>query len=100
MAGDVDELAFTGHVRAAIEAGALLERGVVGPVDQHHAQVEAGHADAAERLAAPRLQPIPPRLGADLPGRDGHGCAWLDRRPLERFDTPLVALREFVLLPV
>jgi hypothetical protein len=64
MAGDIDELALTGHRSAEIPAGATLQRVGVGAVDDDHVEVESRHPEPCDRIAS--LRRASPRLRVPL----------------------------------
>ena len=99
MAGDVDEAVLARHERARVAAGALLQRLVIGPVDEHHLQ-----ADAADRRSGrsrcPGCSALPePR---SLPSRSPPLCGEVDRRSCVGRNAASCrsAAREPTLLPV
>ena len=65
MPGDVDESSLSGHVRAQVAARSLLERALVGAVDEHHVQVQTWNDDPSNRLALVGRQPVSPCLQGD-----------------------------------
>src|SRR6266498_3936367 len=82
MTGDVDESVLAGYEASEVAAGPLLERVVVGAVDEDHVEAEARDPDPADRVALPNVLSVQPRLTCDRLPRGGQGGAergrWLE----------------------
>src|SRR5919201_416032 len=99
VSGDVKEPVLTGHERAQVAARPLLQRLVIGAIDEDHVHAHARHADAADRLPARRIEPVAACLAGDVAPLGGERGR-RDGRVLERLEAMPVLSRQLVLAPL